>query len=177
MTISKTKAEEIASKMANKAFKDSIDKLSSAVNEAVEDLVKKYVPKEVLEIASKYADYFDLAKMCQVSTFYEQNGYSSRSVYIAGYLSFYIPNKMQFITVTNVEYENVKELLADKKNAERKKETLKNQIFEAVFALKTTKRILESLPEVAPYLPLETKPALPAIQYDDLRKTINKLLK
>ena len=58
--ITKTIAEEAASLMANKAYKNRIDRLIESINKEAELLVLKYIPQPVLAVTKEYKDYLNV---------------------------------------------------------------------------------------------------------------------
>ena len=170
--INKTMALSAAQRMADKAFSDKIAEANKALNEAIERLVLKYVPQEVIDICKKYPDFFSFVTSVSVSA-YKDNGY--RENWISGKLSFGVPYAAQLLTINTTEYEKVKHIVSLKKSVESSKEQLQNEIHAALLQLNTEKKVKENLPEALKYIEFPPEKQLPACQFDDLNKAISKI--
>ena len=161
-----------AERMANKAFETKIADAKKAIDEAIEKLVRKYVPQEVIDICKKYPDFFSMTTYASVSA-YKDKGY--RENWISGTISFTIPCSAQSITVTPDEYVHVKELLGIKKSVAINKENFQNEIYAALLQLNTEKKVRDNLPEALKYIEFPKEKQLPACKFDDLNKAISKI--
>lgn len=170
--INKTMALSAAERMADKAFSDKIAEANKALNEAIERLVLKYVPQEVIDICKKYPDFFSFVTSVSVSA-YKDNGY--RENWISGKLSFGVPYAAQLLTINTTEYEKVKHIVSLKKSVESSKEQFQNEIHAALLQLNTEKKVKENLPEALKYIEFPPEKQLPACQFDDLNKAISKI--
>lgn len=170
--INKTMALSAAERMADKAFSDKIVDANKAINEAIEKLVRKYVPQEVIDICKKYPDFFSLVTSVSVSA-YKDNGYIEN--WIIGKISFRIPHAAHSLTITPTEYEEVKHLVSLKKRVESSKEQFQNEIHAALLQLNTEKKVKENLPEALKYIEFPPEKQLPACQFDDLNKALSKI--
>ena len=166
-------ALDAAERMANKAFETKIADAKKAINEAIEKLVRKYVPQEVIDICKKYPDFFSFVTSVSVSA-YKENG-SYRENWITGKISFGVPYAAQSITITPTEYAKVKHLVDLKKSVESSKEQFQNEIHAALLQLNTEKKVQENLPEALKYIEFPPEKQLPACQFDDLNKAISKI--
>ena len=63
--ISKSMAEEAAAKMKAKAYGRKIENATKKVNEAVEELVRKYIPAPVIACIEEYTTFFQLQHGCK----------------------------------------------------------------------------------------------------------------
>lgn len=161
--------------MANKAFETKISEASKNIDEAIEKLVRKYVPQEVIDICKKYPQFFSPTTYASVSAYKDTENGTYRENWISGTISFTIPYAAQSLTVIPDEYANVKELVARKKSVVSNKENFQNEIHAALLQLNTEKKVQENLPEALKYIEFPPEKQLPACQFDDLNKAISKI--
>ena len=164
-----------AERMADKAFADNIAEANKAVNEAIESLVRKYVPQEAIDVCKKYPQFFSVTTYVSVSAYKDTENRTYRENWISGILSFTIPYAAQSLTVAPDEYDYVKELLGIKKSVAINKENFQNEIYAALLQLNTEKKVLDNLPEALKYIEFPKEKQLPACQFDDLNKALSKL--
>lgn len=165
-------ALQAAERMADKAFAEKLSEASNNIDEAIEKLVRKYVPQEVIDICKKYPDFFSFVTSVSVSA-YKDNCY--RENWISGKISFGIPYAAQSLTIAPTEYEKVKHLVSLKKSVESSKDKFQTEIHAALLQLNTEKKVKENLPEALKYIEFPTEKQLPACQFDDLNKAISKI--
>ena len=168
-------ALEAAERMADKAFAEKIADANKAVNGAIERLVRKYVPQEVISVCKKYPQFFSMTPYASVSAYKDTENRTYRENWISGTISFKIPCSAQNITVTHDEYVYVKELLGIKKSVLINKENFQNEIHSALLQLNTEKKVRDNLPEALKYIEFPKEKQLPACQFDDLNKAISKI--
>ena len=173
--INKTMAFNAAERMADKAFAEKLSEASKAVNEAIERLVLKYVPQEVIDVCNKYPQFFSMTTYVSVSAYKDTENCACRENWISGTISFTIPYSAQSLTVTSDEYVYVKKLLGIKKSVVINKENFQNEIHAALLQLNTEKKVKENLPEALKYIEFPKEKQLPACQFDDLNKVISKI--
>lgn len=173
--INKTMALNAAERMADKAFAEKIAEASKAVNEAIERLVRKYVPQEAIDVCKKYPQFFNITTYVAVSAYKDTENGTFRENWISGTISFTIPYAAQSLTVTPDEYAHVNELLGRKKSVVRNKENFQNEIHAALLQLNTEKKVRDNLPEALKYIEFPKEKQLPACQFDDLNKALSKL--
>ena len=164
-----------AERMADKAFETKIAEANKAVNEAIETLVRKYVPQEVIDICKKYPQFFSITTYASVSACKDTDNGSYMDIWISGTISFTIPYAARFLTITPTEYEKVKHLVSLEKSVERSKEQFQNDIHAALLQLNTEKKVRDNLPEALKYIEFPKEKQLPACQFDDLNKAISKI--
>lgn len=173
--INKTMALTAAERMADKAFAEKIAEANKSVNEAIESLVRKYVPQEVIDICKKYPQFFSATTYSSVSAYKDIENGACRENWISGTISFTIPYAAQMLTVTHDEYAYVKELLGRKKSVVSNKENFQNEIHAALLQLNTEKKVRDNLPEALKYIEFPKEKQLPACKFDDLNKAISKI--
>ena len=164
-----------AERMADKAFAEKIAEANKAVNEAIESIVRKYVPQEVIDVCKKYPQFFSMTHYASVSAYKDTDNGSYRENWISGTISFKIPNSAQSLTVTPDEYAHVNELLGIEKSVLSNKDNFKNEIHAALLQLNTEKKVRDNLPEALKYIEFPPEKQLPSCQFDDLNKAISKI--
>ena len=168
-------ALKAAERMADKAFAEKIDEANKAVNEAIERLVLKYIPQEVIVICKKYPQFFSMTTYVFVSAYKDTDNGSYIENWISGTISLKIPNSAQSLTVAPDEYAHVNELFRKKESVISNKENFQNEIHAALLQLNTEKKVRDNLPEALKYIEFPKEKQLPACQFDDLNKALSKL--
>ena len=160
MRITRTIADDTATKMAREQFDKKMEELRNKQYEFNEGIAKKYIPSEVIKIAKKYPDF--IASGCSLLIVSE------------GFWSMYIstkgiyPTSEKAIKITREEYISVKKIIEDINTLSQKKGDLENRISDTLFALKTLNNVQDNFPEAVKYIEISDK-KLPAIQINDLR--------
>lgn len=112
--INKTMALNADERMADKSFVEKLSEANKSVNEAIERLVLKYVPQEVIDVCNKYPQFFSMTTYVFVSAYKDTDNGTYRENWIYGTISFTIPYSAQSLTVTPEEYAHVNELFRQK---------------------------------------------------------------
>lgn len=169
-------AEKAAKTMATAAFDSKIELAIKQVSEAVEVLVRKYIPNVVRVVCADFPSYFEKGKSASITTPREySDGYVGHEDYIGADISFNLPKGSQYINVSAVEYKELKELHMRVKALEKQKREFKQQVFDALCALRTENKVKESLPEALPYLEFPEEVHLPAPIFGTLRNIIKNI--
>ena len=162
-TISRKSAEEIAYRVTTK-LRNKIADLEKTFRLTLEKMYKESIPKEIMEFFLKYKDYTRTT-----SSYYLQgNGFTGKTFSFpnsslpekTGYTKW-IPSKEQYETLHKIDYE-----LQDLKI---KLENSKTEIVNSILALGTTKRVIENLPDLIPYLTIRT----PVVRIKNTQLMIN----
>ena len=174
--ITKTMAEEAASNMKKKAYSKKIDKAVEKIDQAIETLVRKYIPEPVIACTNEYSTYIGYSTGASITAIKENpNGWSSRESSITGKLTFKVPNNSNHITVEYKEYEAVRKLHAKAKQLEKERDEFGDQVFDALVALRTEKAVEKELPEAMKYLVFPEVKAVPMPVFTGLRDIIGKI--
>ncbi len=169
-------AEKAAVKMATAAFGSKIELAKKRLSEAVEDLVRKYIPNVVRVVCSEFPSYFEKTKGASITApKVYGNGYEAHEDYISAGISFYIPSGSRYIKVSKIEYNEVKKLHMSVRAIEKAQEEFKQSVLSALTALKTENKVKESLPEALPYIEFPEEVQLPAPIYGTLRNIIKNI--
>lgn len=173
--INKTMALQAAERMADKAFAEKIEAASNAINKEIENLARKYVPQEVIDICKKYHEFFSSTTSVSVSAYKDTESGSYRENLISGKIGFSVPYSVQNLTIAPEEYAKVKELVRLKKKVVDSKYKLKEEIHAALLQLNTEKKVQDNLPEALKYIEFPPEKHLPACQFDDLNKVLSRI--
>lgn len=174
--ITKTMAEEAASKMKDKAYSKKIENAYKKLNEAGQVLVRKYIPAPVIACVNEYSTYIGYSMGASITAIkVYPNGYTSRESNIPVKLSFKIPGNSTYITVEAKEYETVRKLHAKAKQLEKERDEFGEQVCDALVALKTEKNVEKELPEAMKYLVFPKVKALPMPVFTGLRSIIGSI--
>lgn len=175
--INKTMALQAAERMADKAFAENLDASTNAINKEIENLARKYVPQEVIDICKKYSEFFSSTTNVSVSAYKDTVSGSYRENWITGKICFGVPYEVQSITVTPEEYAKVKELVSLKKRVKDSKDKFQNEVYLALLQLNTEKNVKDNLPEALKYIEFPPEKQVPACKFDDLNKAISRIRK
>ena len=170
-------AEIAAEKMANAAFGDKIGLAKQRVTVVVEGLVCKYIPYSIRAIVAEFPSYFEKRKYVTITTTLMHSDESEGHEYsIGSQISFWVPKGSEYIgNVSAEEYRELKKLYMDLKNIEKAQREFEQQVLDALCALRTEKKVKESLPEALPYIEFPEDVQLPAPVFGTLRQIIKNI--
>lgn len=170
-------AEKAAKTMAAAAFDSKIKLERKRLSEAVEDLVRKYIPQAVRLVCAEFPTYFEKSKFASITTARTcSNGFVGHEEYIGAELSFYLPYYgSRYINVRTEEYKEVKKLHMRVRALEEEKKDFMQQVFDVLCALRTENKVKESLPEALPFLEFPEEVQLPAPIFGTLRQIIKNI--
>jgi len=174
--VTKTMADEAASKMKEKAYAKKIAKANEKLNEAGEEIVRKYIPAPVIACVNEYSSYFGYSTGASITAIKEHpDGWTCRHPNIPVKISFKIPGNSTYITVDAKEYEAIRKLHAKAKQLEKDRDDFGAQVYDALVALKTEKNVEKELPEAMKYLVFPEVKAVPMPVFTGLRDIIGKI--
>lgn len=173
--ITKTMAENAASIMKEKAYGKKIENAASKINDMVENLVRKYVPSPVIACANEYPTYMHCVDGATITTYIDSDGGIRSASQIRGELSFKIPYRSNYITVTNVEYAELRKLDDERRRLVKVRDDFEKKVYDALVALRTENAVKKELPEALDYLEFPEEKAVPMEIYNDLRFIIGKI--
>lgn len=169
-------AEKAAITMANAAFNSKIQLAENRVSVVVEDLVIKYIPNAVRAVCAEFPSYFEKVKYASITTPRTySDGFVGHEDYVGANISFYLPEGSRYINVSAEEYKEVRKLRMRVRALEKEQKDFKQQIIDALCALKTENKVKESLPEALPFLEFPEEVQLPAPIYGTLRQIIKNI--
>lgn len=170
--ITKTMAKAASDKMKAKAYGAQIDDIQAKLNVATEKLVRKYIPSPVIACVNEYRSCFDVVKYACISTIIEKNGYRTRQVSIVGKLSFLIPSASKYINVDRTDYDELRVVYKKLNLLRNEKDAFGEQVYNALVALGTEKKVQSELPEAIKYICFPEKKELPSPIFTGLRGVI-----
>lgn len=170
-------AEIAAEKMAKAAFGSKIELAKKRVSVFVEGLACKYIPYSVRAVVAEFPSYFEKVKVVSITTSRTySDGYVGHEDYISSQISFDIPSGSRYIAhVSQSEYKELKKLYMRVKVAEQELDNFKQQVLDALIALKTENKVRESLPEALPYIDFPEEVQLPAPIFGTLRNILKNI--
>lgn len=174
--ITKTMADEAASKMKKKAYSEKIEKAYEKLNAVGEVLVRKYIPAPVLACVNEYSTYFGYSTGASITAIKEHpDGWTSCESNIPVKLSFKIPYNGSHITVSGDEYRDLLALKKEVCRLENERDAFGDQVYDALIALRTEKNVEKELPEALEYLVFPEVKAVPMPVFTGLRKIIGSI--
>lgn len=165
MRITKAIAENVAKELTKK-LDGKIKEHQADLRAVVTDIAKSSIPKDVLACYKKHPSYFNDRQKVSLCG----NGLHYDEVPLLDKLPidyYYKPNEKDSASIL-ARLNNISKL---KKEAEE----LENDIYVALVALKTYKRVEQEFPEAVQYLPESSQCVAIAIPMKDLRGKINNL--
>ena len=174
--ITKSMAEEAAASMKKKAYSKKIEMEAEKIDQAIEALVRKYIPGPVIACTNEYSTYIGYNTGASITAIRENpNGYLCRESCLKGKLTFKVPCNSNFITVDHKEYEAVRKLQIKKNAIVKQSEEFEQQVFDALVALRTEKNVEKELPEAMKYLVFPEVKAVPMPVFTGLRDIIGRI--
>ena len=170
--ITKTMAKAASDMMKEKAYGRQVDDIKKKLNVAAEKLVKKYIPSPVIACVNEYQSCFDVVTYACISTIIEKNGYITRQGSIVGKLSFLIPSASKYINVDRTDYDELQVIYRKLNSLTKEKDAFGEQVYNALVALGTEKKVQAELPEAIKYLYFPEKKELPSPIFTGLRGVI-----
>lgn len=162
--------------MSRAAFNSKIELARNRVRVVVEDLVRRYIPNVVLTVVEEFPSYFEKDKFASITTPREYaEGYVGHEDYIGSAISYNLPCGSKYINVSATEYKGLKKLQMRVKALEKEQKDFKQQVYDALCALKTENKVKESLPEALPYIEFPEEVHLPAPIFGTLRQIIKNI--
>jgi len=162
MNITKAIATEVAGKLLSKQVLE-IQTLRKELEYKFDEIYLKTIPKEVVELFKKYPNYFYTRRNFQLSG----NGFNWKSVSTSKDLpsinGSFIPNATDAVILLDAIN------IIDTKKSEYHK--LTSEIENALFSLRTYKRVQENFPEAFVFLPNSISNKL-VVNISDLRNKI-----
>lgn len=175
--ITKTMALDAAYRAAEKLFSERIQNARVALRICAEEIVKLHIPYPVQAVVKEFPDWISTTDgVCLYKTINTQYGLR-RSNYVDCKLSFNIPYACNYLLVSDEEFNELVNLNLKKDRAIKDREDFEARLFESILALKTEKRIKESMPEILPYIDFPVEKQLPSPMFDDIRAQLRTLKK
>ena len=174
--ITKSMAEEAASCMKKKAYAKKIDEAKEKIDQAIEALVRKYIPAPVIAFTNEFSTYIEYCEAASITAIKRHpDGVTTKQLSIGGKLTFKIPRYCNYITVEAKEYDAVRNLLNTKNFILKVSEDFEQQVFDALIALRTEKNVEKELPEAMKYLRFPEVKSVPMPVFTGLRDIIGKI--
>lgn len=164
MKLSSKTLEAASSKMASVVFNKKLDRIYEQRMKLISELVKKYIPQEVLDCASKYPKFFYLKNYISLC---KEDG--SQPIYTS--CVEYIPSP-QSLSISNEDYSKLEASVEEYRGIEQKKSSYSCDVYHTLMGLGTTARITKAFPEALNYIDSMSVPkkSLPAC--NKLRETL-----
>ena len=174
--INKTIAEKAADTMATAAFNSKIELAKKNVSELVDGFAQCYIPSVVRSVCAEFPSYFEKDNYVHITAPRTYgDGHVGHEDYIYTKISFNLPRGSLYINVSAEEYKVLKKLHMRVKALEKEQKDFKQQVFDALSALKNEKNVKESLPEALPFLEFPEEVHLPAPIFGTLRNIIKNI--
>lgn len=160
--ITKTMAAEAAKKLTEKKAED-LQKSAEKISEVFEEMYKKTLSSEVLDLFEKHPSYF------KSRTSFQLKGEGLNYEYVC--LNKGLPYSSNIFTPTKTQAAELRKALDSIERKRKILHDLKTEIEITLWSLRSYKKIAEFLPEAVPFLPQKMTTAL-AVNVSDLRQRL-----
>lgn len=163
MRITRSMAEDAATKMASKKFDEKIESLNNEKKVLGDTISKVCIPKEIIGISKKYPSFFNLYHSIDINP---ENG---KGWSITLPTTEIVPNyNCKNFIVRDQDYIKAKSIIESIERLKSDKDNLTSRISNTLISLRTIDKITKEFPEAVPFLNASEK-ILPALKIDDLR--------
>lgn len=143
--ITKDIANEVAKKLTQNKT-DEIENLENELRLKVHDIVKKRIPDSIIKLFKIHPNYFIKKSYFQ----FVGNGMNHKGFYINNELPF-IQNNV--VEPSKLEADTILKLDNEITNLKTKRNTLRSEIRELLYSLRTYSKVISEFPEAEPFLP------------------------
>ncbi len=165
--VTKSMAQQAAEKLSQKAYGKILEDARSSLHDRVDSIVRKYIPKPVFDVFAEFGD--SLSSTTLVNFYYErEDGFST---YLHEQTTFEHV-ALSYIRLSDADFEALKTARNNFDRAYIASSTYRKQVTDALFALRTERRIAENFPEALPFLNFSGSTEL-AYDYKDLRSMLH----
>lgn len=169
--INKDDCRKAARKLSDTAFDKKIEEINEEFKVIGDELVNACIPKPLIALSIEYSDMF-IDKKGIISVRTEQERYSE-TIYVPSNIVNPLGERKVFF-IDNKTYKELKSLVDKRRNLFNRKQKYIKDVSEALWSLRTKRKISESFPEALPYLDFDDgkKTNLPAPKYEELRSLL-----
>ncbi len=164
----KAECEYAAEELAKIAFDKKIDEVREKQKKNGDMLIKLLIPQPLLLLSRDYAEYF-IDKENRIPIRSRATTWSDTINCPANDINPFGGRKV--FLVDDKLYKEIQKVRDEKRTLRRKRENYKTEVTDALYTLRTKRRIEESFPEALPYLNFE-ETNLPAPKFDNLRSLL-----
>lgn len=168
--ITKFEFEQVAKKLATIAFDKKIEKASAEVKVFGDVLINKYIPAPVLAVGKEFSDIFSPIST-RLIIVRGESGEARGSVYVhCNEVNPLGSNKTFLINVD--DFKKASFLCNKVSDLQNKRRAYIDNVTEALWQLRSKKRIEEQFPEALQFLNFDEDKQLPIPQYAELRNLL-----
>lgn len=170
--INKDDCRNAARKLSDTAFDKKIEEIDEEFKVIGDELVNAYIPKPLIALSIEYSDMF-IDKKGIIPVRSEQERYYSDTIYVPSNVVNPLGERKVFF-IDNKTYKELKSLVDKRRNLFNRKQKYIKDVSEALWSLRTKRKISESFPEALPYLDFDdgVKSNLPVPKYEELRSLL-----
>lgn len=169
--INKDDCRNAAKKLSDIAFDKKIGEINEEFKVIGDELVNAYIPKPLIALSKEYSDLF-IDKKGIIPVRSEEKKYYSDTIYVTSNIVNPLGERKVFF-IDNKTYNKLKILVDKRRNLFNRKKQYEEDVSEAIWVLRTKRKIEESFPEALPYLDFDDgKTNLPAPKYEELRNLL-----
>ena len=169
--ITKDDCKNAAKKLSDIAFNKKIEKVDEEFKLIGDELVNSYIPKPLIALSKEYSDLF-IDKRGVIPVRSEQENPYSYTIYVPSNIVNPLGERKVFF-IDNKTYNKLNGLVYKRRDLVNRKQKYKEDVSEALWGLRTKRKISESFPEALPYLDFDDgENNLPAPKYEELRNLL-----
>lgn len=158
-------ADHAAEECAKIAYDKKIERAEKARKDFGDELIKKYIPKPVLDCGKEFGECFESHNAFFARI--ERNGWDSRKEIPSNLIN---PTR-KYLTISEPDFSKAKDLTSKQVGLVYAKRSYFQNVSDALVTLKTEARIKEQFPEALPYLNFAAT-NLPTANYSKLRQLL-----
>ena len=167
--LTKNDCQNAARKLSNIVFDKKIKEIDKQFRAIGDKLIETYIPKPLMALSNEYVNLFS-DRGFVISVRSEKN--FSQSIYVPTNIINPLGDRKVFLIHDNT-YKALSTLCNEKRNSLNNKTKYEYDVAEALWTLRTKRKIEESFPEALPYLDFDDgKTNLPAPKYEELRNLL-----
>lgn len=166
--ITKNMARDAGIRIATAEFKERIETARKKRDEYIDALVKTVCPNPIVQLANEYHSYFYCSDFVDIRN---PEGYSETHK-----IKFKVPYRT-VIDVSREAYDQARKLQRNVAMEYERRREAQDRWMNIILGIGTLKRMQEELPEAVEYVTGPTVKALPSVQYEDSRLTLQKIKK
>lgn len=168
--IAKYEFEQAANKLAAIAFDKKIKKAEEERKIFGDILINKYIPAPVLAVGKEFSDTFSSISR-QLIVVRDENGEARRNEYVYSNKVNPLGSYKTFLISTG-DFKKASSLCNKVSDLQSKKRAYIDNVTEALWQLRSKKRIEEQFPEALQFLNFDENKQLPMPQYAELRSLL-----
>jgi hypothetical protein len=170
--MTRTMADAAATELARIVYEKKLEDLEQEFKDFSENLMRKYVPKELFDCQEQFPNFFSKQKLFRIYNAAAEPAYWNSCLYLSTNTRCPIESTT-YIAIAKEDFKEAERRNTQISNLKSNWFDYETKVSDALLALKTFSRIQENFPEALPYLNFSDSSAL----IPNLSELRNKLKK